>query len=112
MKKKLSVFFLLIVMVPIVVVADGKNWDPYPKYIHHCLEAMNYHIGKEKEYVELMSVEEVGNSDCKISAIFKNQNNINKFSELRTKQGKDPNFVIYKQHKIPIVKRIVETVSH
>lgn len=99
-------------MVPIVVVADERNWDPYPKHVHHCLEAMNYHIGHEKEYVELMSVKEIGGTDCNISVMFKNQENIKKFNEARTKQGKDPNFVIYKKYKIQIVKNIGEMVPH
>ena len=91
--------------------ADDKNWDPYPKYIHICLEALNNHMGDEKEYADLLSVQDVGETDCSISAIFKNEDKIKKFDEARIKKGLDPDFVSYKGKNIIIIKTIGEVVK-
>ena len=91
-----------------IVNAEDKNWDSYPKHIHHCLEAMNYHMGDEKKLTIMMSVQDVGDSDCRIYASFKTEEQIEQFNSVRAKNGFDPNYVMYKDHKIFIHKELGE----
>ena len=93
-------------------ISEDKIWDPYPKHVHICLEALNYHMGDEKGYAELLGVQDVGETDCCIYAIFKNDEMITKFNEARITKGLDPDFISYNGDKIRIRKTIGEVVKH
>lgn len=61
MKWLISIFLLLISLKE--EVADDKR-SVYPEQIRDCLDSMNYYMGEETKYAELLSVSEVGKSGC------------------------------------------------
>ncbi|MEW5736502.1 MAG: hypothetical protein AB1921_16780 [Thermodesulfobacteriota bacterium] len=99
----ITVFFLY--SSPLIAEDDES---PYPKHVVRCIEAMNYCLDEEKQYVELMSAVDVGEDDCAIEIWFKNEEKIKQFDERMTKKGLDPGFVTYQDRKIKLNKGLGE----
>jgi hypothetical protein len=91
------------------VLADESRWSDYPEHTGRCLEAMNFHMGDEKIFAELLAVEDVGKTDCRISVLFSYQENIFLFEQARVKKGLDPKNINYKGSSIEIVTGIGRT---
>jgi len=105
------IYILLFLLHSLSVIAH-ENWSDYPEHIHDCLEVLNYHMGDEKKFAELLAVGDIGTTSCNITIMFKNEEQRRRFETARIEKGLNPSFVLYADKKIEFEISYGTTVQH
>ena len=100
-------------MLAISLAANSEDkWSFYEERYHDCLEAMNYHMGDEKRYAQMLGVVDAGESSCAIGAMFANEEDLLRFRNTRKENGLSPDSVIYNNKEIEIEVSFGEMFPH